>query len=252
MIPDLPVPDFSGRTAILGGTFNPVHIGHLRLGLEVAEGLGLARVELTPCAVPPHKSGKGLLPFELREAFLRAAIEEPEEERLSAQNKPVLAVSTLEVELDSPSYTANLVRAWAEIHGEAPLFVLGDEDFACLNSWRDGLSLPNITDFVVVSRSGTGARLFTETLRDFWPGVTAYPFPAGPEALYANLSTSSATPAPERIRSCVFLSLPHLDISASQVRFLWSSGRSVRYLVPDPVQRLMHVHQTELRRVWTD
>ena len=59
---------------ILGGTFNPVHNGHLRLAVEVGEALGLERVLLTPCASPPHKTHDGLLPFALREAFLREAV----------------------------------------------------------------------------------------------------------------------------------------------------------------------------------
>ena len=62
------------RIGILGGTFNPVHNGHLRLAVEVGEALGLERVLLTPCASPPHKTSNGLLPFDLRVAFLREAV----------------------------------------------------------------------------------------------------------------------------------------------------------------------------------
>ena len=64
------------RVGILGGTFNPVHNGHLRLAVEVGEALGLERVLLTPCASPPHKTHDGLLPFDLRVAFLREAVRE--------------------------------------------------------------------------------------------------------------------------------------------------------------------------------
>lgn len=230
------IPDFSGRTAILGGTFNPVHSGHLRLALEVAEGLRLARVELTPCAVPPHKAAEGLLPFELREAFLRAALENP-----PSTDGPHIAISTLEAELPPPSYTANLLTAWAELRGEPPLFVLGDEDFACLHSWRDGLSLPDMADFAVVPRSGTGSRLFVETVSRRWPDLHPEPFTPVPNAQFVRFASG---------RACVYLPLPRLDISASQVRKHWCLGQNPRYLVPDAVLRLMHAHKMELCRAW--
>ena len=63
------------RVGIFGGTFNPVHIGHLRAAIEVAEALSLSRVELVPAARPPHKRGEGLLDFSLRLALCRRAVE---------------------------------------------------------------------------------------------------------------------------------------------------------------------------------
>ena len=62
---------------ILGGTFNPVHIGHLRLATAVAEALRLKHVDLMPCAVPPHKADSGLLSFEMRVSLLQGALETP-------------------------------------------------------------------------------------------------------------------------------------------------------------------------------
>lgn len=231
-------PNFKGRTAILGGTFNPVHVGHLRMAMEVGEALGLSCVELTPCDVPPHKSDKGLLPFKLREALLRAALDETNEADLGPKALR-LHVSTIETELPPPSYTANLLRVWAERHKTAPLFILGDEDFACINTWREGLLLPSAADFVVVARSGTGSLRFEETIQHFWPHTT--PAPCHPNRLHVSLSPG---------RSCVFIPLPRLDISASRVRELWISGRNARYLVPDAVLRLMQVHAAELHRSW--
>ena len=63
---------------ILGGTFNPVHIGHLRLATAVAEALRLKHVDLMPCAVPPHKADSGLLSFEMRVSLLQGALETPQ------------------------------------------------------------------------------------------------------------------------------------------------------------------------------
>ena len=89
---------------LLGGTFNPVHAGHIRHALEVGEALNLERVLLTPAAVPPHKAAAGLLPFALRVELARAA----------ARGASRLGVNTLEGELDGPSYTFVSLRAWRE------------------------------------------------------------------------------------------------------------------------------------------
>ena len=91
---------------ILGGTFNPVHIGHLRLATAVAEALRLKHVDLMPCAVPPHKADSGLLSFEMRVSLLQGALETPPN---AAPSDARLQVSTLEGELPHPSYTWNLI-----------------------------------------------------------------------------------------------------------------------------------------------
>lgn len=219
---------FSGRTAILGGTFNPVHVGHLRFALEAAHGLDLAKVELTPCAVPPHKPGTNLLPFDLRLSLLHAAVE----------GEPLLAVSHLEAELTPPSYTCNLLAAWTEIHRQTPVFVLGDEDFRCLDSWRDGLRLVELADLVVVPRAGQGERLFRQAVARFWPDA--------PVVEQDGLLVASCT----QDRLCVFLPLPRLDISASHLRESWKRGDNLRFLVPDAVLHLLRTHRDELLKFW--
>ena len=98
---------------ILGGTFNPVHIGHLRLATAVAEALRLKHVDLMPCAVPPHKADSGLLSFEMRVSLLQGALETPPN---AAPSDARLQVSTLEGELPHPSYTWNLITEWRKRH----------------------------------------------------------------------------------------------------------------------------------------
>ena len=214
----------AGRVGILGGTFNPVHIGHLRLALEAREALDLRQVELMPCALPPHKPPKGLLPFALRVRLLRAAVEAI----------PGLAVSTLEGELPPPSYTWNLVQAWSKRAGEPPLFLLGDEDFACLDSWRHGTDLPRLTDLIVVPRSGTDTDLFCATVARVWPDAPLQTLPACPGCLQATLVPG---------RRCLFLPLRRLEISASQIRAAWAAKRDLHFLVPEPVRRILETER---------
>ena len=120
-----------GAMGILGGTFNPVHNGHVRHAIEVAEALGLERVLLMPCATPPHKESAGLLPFDIRVELLRAAV----------RDIPFLGVETLEGELEGPSYTWRTLREWGRRHaGEAlPSFMMGAEAFAAPDTWKHGL-----------------------------------------------------------------------------------------------------------------
>ena len=225
--PQLP----AGRVGILGGTFNPVHIGHVRLALEVGEMLGLRRVDMMPCASPPHKPDTGLLPYELRVAMLRAAV----------QDLPALGVSTFEAELPQPSYTWNTAIALYECTGQIPVFILGDEDFACLETWRNGMDLPKIMDFAVVPRSGTAADLFLATLSRLWPEVEILNIANSHGILRACMTEE---------RACWFLPLPMLEISATRIRRRWLHGTSVRYLLPDPVLTLLNAHSEDVQRIW--
>ncbi len=220
-----------GRVGLLGGTFNPVHIGHVRLALEVGELLCLRRVDMMPCASPPHKPGTGLLPYALRVEMLRTAV----------QHLPSLGVSTFEAELPQPSYTWNTAVALHERTGETPLFILGDEDFACLDTWRHGMDLPRVMDFAVVPRSGTAADLFFATLRRFWPEADVLEVEKGSGIFRAHMTEE---------RSCWFLPLPMLEISATRIRERWLRGANVRYLLPDPVLELLNAHKTDVSRIW--
>ncbi len=224
----MPLP--AGRTAILGGTFNPVHIGHIRLAQEVAETLHLERVDLMPCASPPHKPQKGLLPYDLRVRMLEAAL----------CDMPRLGVSLLEEELPPPSYTWNTAHVLRKRTGLAPLFVLGDEDFACLDKWWRGCELPGVMDMAVVPRSGTSSSLFLATLNRFWPGTTV--FASSREGiLRAEMAAG---------RSCWFLPFPMLEISATRIRTRWLAGLDVRFLLPDSVLALMDEQRVVIELCW--
>ena len=124
----------AGR-AILGGSFNPPHVGHLRLAVEVREALGdlVTGVDLVPCAVPPHKDASDLLPFGLRAALVEACI----------AGLPWLACNRLEGRRQGPSYTWDTLTAYRQAAPGTDLyFILGSPDFAQLPLWRRGTELP--------------------------------------------------------------------------------------------------------------
>ena len=222
-----------GATGILGGTFNPVHNGHVRHAVEVAEALGLERVLLMPCATPPHKESAGLLSFELRVELLRAAV----------RHVPFLGVETLEGELEGPSYTWRTLKEWAARHEgeEPPYFMMGAESFAALDTWKNGRSLPHFAHLVMVPRGGDDGSVFHESIRSFWPGSLPdnCNVPLGRETVH--LAGGGC---------CTFLPVPRLDISSTFIRARWRAGRSLDALLPEAELAVLQKHAAEVSACW--
>jgi len=215
------------RVGILGGTFNPVHVGHARLAIETAERLALDRVVFMPAHTPPHKGQADLLPFALRAEMLRAAVE----------HAPLLSVTGLEAELPPPSYTWNSLAAWKNRHpDDQGVFILGVEDFAKLKTWRRGLDLPELMDFAVMARADSGRDLFRNTLAGLWP-----------DAKTAEGGDAARLPGGT---VCRFLSMPLLEISASLLRAKWLDGKDISFLLPDPALHVLREHRDIVTACW--
>lgn len=213
------------RIGLLGGSFNPVHIGHLRLAVEVREVLELDRIDLLPVYNPPHKCARNQLGFFSRTAMLEAAVQDVEG----------VQVSTVESEVSGASYSFNTLHRLRSRLGAVPYFIMGCNDLLCLPDWYRGVELPTLCHLVVADRSGLGMDRAAVFAREIWPGCEAvsescFRLPFGTELH--------------------FVSLLRLDISSSLIRELWLSGRSIRYLVPDPVLDWMEGNRGEVRKVW--
>lgn len=222
---------------ILGGTFNPVHIAHLRHAIEVGEALGLERVLLTPCATPPHKTSRGLLSFARRVEMVKKAVEGVRR----------LEVNTIEGEMDGPSYTFDSLSEWRRRNlGVKPYFLLGVEDFAALPTWKRGLDLPQIAHLVVVPRAGSDWALFFQTVQRLWPGSHVNTT-EGQTTTEGQVCVTLANGG-----ECSFLPLPRLDISASAVRERWLAGRDIHALVPEGVRQLLDKHREEVTQTWRE
>jgi nicotinate-nucleotide adenylyltransferase len=205
-----PVPVVPGSVGILGGTFDPIHIGHLAIAEEARETLGLERVLFVPAGLPPHRPVAPAASGMDRLAMVRLAI----------ADNPAFEASAIEVERSGPSYSVDTVELLASrIRGEGRepdlWFVLSSEAFAAMHTWHEPERLLRAARLAVVPRAGAA------TLTRDW---VAARFP-GQEA---------------RVR---FVDGPLLAISGTQIRRRAAAGRSLRYLVPEEVARYIGDHK---------
>jgi nicotinate-nucleotide adenylyltransferase len=220
------------RTLIFGGTFNPVHVGHLRAAVEVSETLGFDRVEWTPSYAPLHKAGDALLRFELRVKLLRAAL----------RGNARFDVNEIEKDLSVPSVTVQTLEAMARREPDADrYFLLGDREFLRLHKWRRGHDVLKLAHIVIACRTDFDLEAFAGAVAEAWPGCRRADPPEG--ALLA----FELMPG----RRAVLLPLPRIDISSSLVRECWMEGRSLAWLLPDAVIELLEQHRPEVTAVWS-
>ncbi|WP_089849837.1 nicotinate-nucleotide adenylyltransferase [Halomonas saccharevitans] len=197
---------------MLGGTFDPVHLGHLRSAVELREALALDRVHMIPAAMPPLRGEPRVSPDE-RLALLRLGI----------ADTPGLVADPRELERDGPSYSADtLASLRGEVGDKARLVMaLGHDAFLRLADWRDPERLFALAHVVVIDRPDHEAAL-PAALRELLAGREV----EQGEALMAH-------PAGKLLR----LRLPsRMAISATEVRRRLATGRSVRYLLPESVE----------------
>lgn len=194
---------------VLGGTFDPVHNGHLRLAMELVSALSLAQVRLIPCARPPHRDVPGAAPGQ-RAKWIRVAVE----------NEPRLRLDDRELLRDGPSYTVDTLASLRADYPDTPLcLIMGREVFASLPSWHDWRRLFEYAHIILIDRPGIDV-----TLTD-----------AAATELDARLTDDLGDLHTRRAGAIYQHAPPLLEISATRIRALFASGASPRYLLPTPV-----------------
>jgi nicotinate-nucleotide adenylyltransferase len=217
------------RLGVLGGALNPVHIGHLRAGIEVLESLGLDGVLVMPTFAPPHRPSHGLLDYGLRLALVRSAV----------AGIPGLEASDLESRLPEPSYTIRTLEHLAREQGGArPTFIMGPGEFTALDSWHRGRELLGFADLAVVRRQDAAVDDLVDFGLDFWAG----------EGVVRRVDDALVLDSGGRVD---FLSTPRLDVSATLVRERWLAGRSISCLVPGRVRTALEAESQKVREAWS-
>jgi nicotinate-nucleotide adenylyltransferase len=192
---------------VLGGTFDPVHNGHLIVAEEVKTRLNLAEIIFVPAGQPWLKAAKPISPAEHRLQMLRLAI----------ADKPYFKLSTIEIERTGPSYTVDTITELRDKFGSEDelFFILGWDSLAELPQWREPSRLIKMCYLVAVPRPGY-PRPKLKTL----------------EVIIRGLS--------QRV---MLMKKPEIDISASAIRERVARGLSIRHLVPEPVNRYIKEHR---------
>ncbi len=201
------------KIGILGGTFDPIHMGHLRTAEEIGEAFNLEKVYLIPSALPPHKTKKPPTLFVHRLAMVR----------LAAAESPMLEASDLEGKRTGFSYSIETLKEFYKILGpELELFfILGTDAFLEIKTWKEYTSLFDYADFVIINRAGYKSEKLEELLSDPELGLKSTHKPD------SFLAPSGKT---------LILTAPTLmDISSTCIREMVSKGKSIRFLVPESV-----------------
>ncbi len=207
--------------ALYGGTFDPFHVGHLRMAIEVRELLGLSRVTLLPARVPPHKPDRPVTGALHRLAMVRAGTE----------GLPGIDVSDAEILREGPSYSLVTVREFRRASpGAEILFVIGADAFAEIPSWYRYEELLAECDFLLLPRpGGSGAA----------PGPPALRIEKETPHCYSWKGEAYRLPGGRRLLCPV---LPALEVSSSAIRESVRAGRCIRGLVPPAVERYIEAH----------
>ena len=214
--------DISGAIGILGGTFDPVHHGHLRLAEEVADACGLDRVLLVPAALP-----------NLRDAPATPAAHRMEMVRLAAEGNPRLTVDGRELQREGVSYTVDtLLELRAELGPRCALcLILGADAFLRLSAWNRWLQLFDLGHIAVAARPGY------DLDGDLAPQADL-------AAQWRSRRVDTPTALAERPAGAIArIDIPLLEISASDLRDRMSRGASVRYLLPQAVVDYIAAHR---------
>lgn len=183
---------------ILGGTFDPIHCGHLVLAEKAREAFELDKVIVVPAAIPPHKIGEVATEARHRLKMVELAI----------QGSPWFEVSTVELDREGPSYSIDTIRELKKVFGDETALIMGFDSLLELHTWKDYQSILAETKIITAFRPG-----------------------------YPILSDDQNWPSflePYR-NKILILEAPLLDISSTWIRVELMFGRSVKYLVPDPV-----------------
>ena len=206
------------RTGIFGGSFNPIHYGHLLIADQVVEILNLDRLLFIPAAEPPHKTTGGLAAAEQRHAMVQ----------LATASDRRFAVSDIELRRPGPSYTVDTLEALSA-SGDELILVMGSETFLDLLSWYAPQRLPELARLAVVPRTGSAfdpeGAAAQKVLRD----IGAAPFVR---------VTEGALPP----RGTLLVHALSLPVSASDIRERVRRRRSVAYRLPPAVIAYMETH----------
>ncbi len=205
---------------ILGGTFDPLHFGHLRMAQEMLNQFPRAKVALMPAAYPPHRAQPGASPEQRIEML-----------QLVLSDVPQIQIDSRELEREAPSYSVvTLQEIRREIGDDCLIFLMGTDAFSKLDQWYQWRSLLDLTNILVIGRPSSGLPA---------EGTVA--------ELYQQKAVENIKQLAEHAHGRVgFYQMPQLDISSTYIRGQIKCGKSPRFLLPSVILNyinLNHLYQ---------
>jgi nicotinate-nucleotide adenylyltransferase len=195
------------KVGILGGTFDPIHYGHLAAAEGARHLLGLQQVYLMPNGQPPHKAGRTVTPAHHRRAMVERAI----------QSNPHLALLTEELDRAEPSYTVDTLRRLTAAHPDWEIyFLVGMDSLIDLPTWKEPYQILRLAHLVAVNRPGFATEVGEAVRRSL------------PSDLQGRVH---------------LLTIPGVAVASRELRHLVAQGYSLRYLVPDAVIAYLTAHR---------
>jgi nicotinate-nucleotide adenylyltransferase len=211
----LELPDATGLLGVFGGTFDPIHLGHLHAARQVVERLGLAKLLFVPAGTPPHKRSGRLAPARLRCEWVRRA----------TQGEARFAVDALEVERSGPSFSVDTLRTiGARVAPRLPVFVVGCDALAEMGTWREPEEILTLAHLAVMARRGGPESSLAQSFPESLAG--ALDFDAS--GLFARHRRGASW-----VR---WVEIDALPISSTEVRARLAAGRPVRDLLPAAIE----------------
>ncbi len=209
------------RIGLLGGTFDPVHNGHIALADGVAKKLRLDSLLFMPAALNPFKRKQKTTSFVNRVAMLDLAV----------KKRPEFFVSVIEGRRQPPSFTIDTVREYRQVLGSSPelFLIVGSDAFIEIDKWKEGKSILQHASIVVVQRPPVSLREFSAMIPPLFP------------TFFYDTDKSAWTDA-ERPGRIFLLDLPLVDVSSTMVRKKVFLGGDVRHLVDPDVAAYMAEH----------
>lgn len=210
------------KVGLFGGTFDPVHYGHLRAAEEIREILKLEKIYFVPNSVPPHKATPGIASPQDRLKMLQLALDENNS----------FGISDIEIKRGGKSYTIDTLRYFSDAFPEFDLyFIAGSDQFSEIAAWKDYRKILTESNFVVIERPGSGFEL---------PGTL--PLEIKDDFRYYRRCSNLTVYINKNSSTLSLVKIDGLEISSTKIRDLANKLKSIKYLVPSSVETYILEH----------
>ncbi|KPA09921.1 putative nicotinate-nucleotide adenylyltransferase [Candidatus Magnetomorum sp. HK-1] len=216
------------RLGIFGGTFNPIHYGHLRVAVEIQELFSLDRVIFIPSAQPPHKDF----------SHIAHALDRLKMTEIAVNPYPLFQTSDIEIQRKGLSYTIDTIQGLRNVYPEIEQFyyLIGWDAFLAIHTWKQYHKLFDEIPFIVMSRPVEGSQKnFTSMIQD----TLVHYIQQNISKEYCHDKQQLCIKHPKK--KCIYYcQVTSLDISASYIRYLIEKNRSIRFLLPEAVENYIN------------